>query len=509
MKKNSIRILSAVLAVCLCASCCHCNETYYNYVAIDSTDTPEDIVMKAAHVVPTARQLEWQKLELTAFAHFGINTFSDSQWGSGQEDPAIFNPVRFDARQWARVLSEAGFRSLILTCKHHDGFCLWPSAYTDYSVLSSPWKDGKGDVVREVSDACREYGLGFGIYLSPWDRHDHRYGTPEYNDYFVNQLTELLTGYGPVCEVWLDGACGEGPNGKVQEYDFDRWYSLVRRLQPDCVIAVMGPDVRWVGNERGIARESEWSVVPNGRLDPGLIAGASQHDLIVPPTRETRDKDLGSREVISGARTLVWYPAESDVSIRPGWFYSEAQDGRTKSAETLMDIYFSSVGRNSNLLLNIPPGRDGLFGEDEVRSLMEFAAMRREMFSCNLLEDAEVTVEGVSKNNSRAVCDGDYDTCISIEADGEVNKSRYVAWRWSEPKSFSVFMAQEDIRKGQRVESFSLEYKGNDSRWHTAASGTTIGYKRLLRFEPVTASEVRLVIKESRHTPVIAETGLY
>lgn len=506
---SGIVLLAAFLSFqCLFSSCSASFTPEYNHVAIDETDTPEQIVWKAAHVVPSRRQFEWQRLELTAFAHFGLNTFAEKQWGSGSDNPALFNPTNFDAGQWARVLKEAGFKSLILTCKHHDGFCLWPSDFTDYSVIQSPWKDGEGDVVKEVSEACRRNGLLFGIYLSPWDRHDHRYGTPEYNDFFVNQLTELLTDYGPIAEVWFDGACGEGPNGKRQEYDFDRWYRTIRNLQPDCVIAVMGPDVRWVGNESGIGRETEWSVVPNDKLDPALVTADSQHELIMPPTRVTRGTDLGSRDVIRNARTLVWYPAEADVSIRPSWFYTDADNGLTKSAERLMDIYFTSVGRNANLLLNIPPNKEGLFGEDEVNSLLEFAALRRKTFENNLLSEATVKIEGFSKKASRAVCDGNYDTGIVL---GQNCKGAYqcIDFKWNEPQTFSVFLIQEDIRKGQRVESFTLEFKCADGAWNKLVSGSTIGHKRLLKFDPVSASEVRLVIDAARHDPVIAEIGLF
>ena len=497
------RYTSWFFVLALTFGCSTAPERYYNHVAIEDTDSMEDILFKAAHVVPSPRQFEWQRLELTAFAHFGLNTFSNLQWGSGKEDPALFNPTDFDAHQWAGVLKEAGFKSLLLTCKHHDGFCLWPSAWTDYSVRQSPWKNGQGDVVREVADACHEAGLKFGVYLSPWDRHEQSYGTPQYNDYFVNQLTELLTGYGKVDEVWFDGACGEGPNGKRQEYDYDRWYRVIRALQPQAVIAIMGPDVRWVGNERGWARETEWSVVPNQRLDPALVASESQHELIMPPTKVTSGRDLGGREIIKNAKTLVWYPAETDVSIRPSWFYTAADDGQTKTPEQLMDIYFTSVGRNSNLLLNIPPDKTGRFGDEEVKSLLGFARLREELFSHNLLEDARVDIKSVSPSRARMVCDGDYDTGVRLD------KGQVIAWEWGKPVTFSVLLVQEDIRRGQRVESFSLEYLSEDGTWLKAAEGSTIGYKRLLRFAPVTTTAARLVIHSSRLEPFISETGLY
>lgn len=501
--KNNFLLCSAFLAL-LASSCAHSDESTYNYVQIEESDTEEQIVWKAAHVVPTQRQFEWQKLELTAFAHFGLNTFADRQWGDGKDNPELFNPTDFDAEQWVSVLEETGFRSLILTCKHHDGFCLWPSAYTEYDVSLSSWKDGKGDVVREVADACHRHGLCFGVYLSPWDRHEETYGTPEYNDYFVNQLTELLTQYGQVDEVWLDGACGEGPNGKKQVYDYDRWYRLVRELQPQAVIAIVGPDVRWVGNEKGFGRNTEWSVLPNSNLDQKLIASNSQHELIVPPIPDNRSEDLGSRSVIRNAKALCWYPAEVDVSIRRSWFYSESNDGSTKSPERLMEIYFSSVGRNCSLLLNIPPNKQGLFGDDEVESLRAFARMRDEMFAHNLLEDAKIQASGYSVRKSRKLCDADYDTGLLLK-----EGLRTISFQWDSTRTFSVLMLQEDIRHGQRVEAFTLEYKDENGVWQEACSGTTVGYKRLMRFTPVSTSEARLVIKEVRHYPMIAEIGLF
>src|SRR5690606_16658294 len=250
---------------------------------IQAGDTPKDIIRKAAHVTPSPRQLRWQQLELTAFFHFGVNTFTNREWGTGKEDPKVFNPSNLDAEQWIRTAKEAGIKQVILTAKHHDGFCLWPTAVTKYSVKSSPWKDGKGDLVKEVADACKKYDIGFGVYLSPWDRNAKVYGTPEYNDFFVEQLTELLTKYGQIDEVWFDGANGEGPNGKKQVYDFERWYQLIRKLQPSAVIAVMGPDVRWVGTETGYGRETEWSVVPMNNLDLSAVAAASQQDAAFKP----------------------------------------------------------------------------------------------------------------------------------------------------------------------------------------------------------------------------------
>ncbi|MEO8854230.1 MAG: alpha-L-fucosidase, partial [Ginsengibacter sp.] len=243
-----------------------------NYAIILPTDSESEIIFKAANVVPSPRQLRWQKLELTCFFHFGVNTFTGNEWGTGKEDPKIFNPTKLDANQWVKAAKDAGFKQAIITAKHHDGFCLWPSKFTEHSVKNSPWKNGKGDVVKEVADACRKQGMGFGVYLSPWDRNCPFYGdSKEYNKYFENQLTELLTNYGKVDEVWFDGANGTGPNGKVPVYDFDAWYKLIRKLQPSAVIAIMGPDVRWVGTETGYGRETEWSVVPANNLNQSTI----------------------------------------------------------------------------------------------------------------------------------------------------------------------------------------------------------------------------------------------
>ncbi|MGA2362361.1 MAG: alpha-L-fucosidase [Candidatus Aminicenantales bacterium] len=312
---------------------------------------------KAARVVPSERQIAWQSLEFQAFFHFGMDTFTDREWGRGKEDPKLFNPADLDAGQWVEAAKAAGIKGVIVTAKHHDGFCLWPSRFTAHSVKASPWKNGKGDVVREVADACRKAGLKFGIYLSPWDRHEPSYGdSPRYNEHFKNQLRELLTGYGGISEVWFDGACAEGPNGKRQVYDWEGYWSLIRELQPGAVISIMGPDVRWIGNEAGVSRESEWSVIPVAQADdrpaakdPGGIAGL---DAMAP--------DLGSLTVIEetakkGGR-LIWYPAQVDVSIRPGWFYHPAEDMKVKTPDHLLDIYYGAVGGNAQLLLNIPPG---------------------------------------------------------------------------------------------------------------------------------------------------------
>ena len=289
----------------------------------------------AAEVTPSARQLKWQQTEFYAFCHFGMNTFTDVEWGTGDTPPEVFQPTDFDADQWAKTIKSAGMRGLILTCKHHDGFCLWPSAYTEYSVKNSPFRDGHGDVVKEVADACKAHGLKFGIYLSPWDRHEPTYGQGEpYNTYYKNQLRELLTNYGELFCIWLDGACGEGKNGKVQKYDWQGYYAVMRALQPNAAICISGPDVRWIGNEAGVCRESEWSVVPSWLAINEYTAEKSQKtdDKRFAKKHNAMVLDLGSRKAIRGETELIWYPAEVDVSIRPGWFYHASQDNKVKSA---------------------------------------------------------------------------------------------------------------------------------------------------------------------------------
>jgi Alpha-L-fucosidase len=476
--------------------------TNKNYVEINPGDTEKDIVKKAANVVPAARQLRWQQLELTAFIHFGINTFTNKEWGDGSEDPKIFNPKDLDARQWVKVCKEAGFKQIILTAKHHDGFCLWPSKYTEHSVKNSPWKEGKGDVVKETADACKEFGVGFGIYLSPWDRNSKYFGSMEYNNYFINQLTELLTQYGQIDEVWFDGANGEGPSGKKQVYEYNRWYELIRKLQPKATIAVSGPDVRWVGTESGYGRETEWSVVPGDELKTEKIAENSQQKVEFAP-RDMMANDLGSRSKIAEAKSLVWYPAEIDVSIRPGWFYHTTEDRDVKSPEKLMDIYYSSVGRNGVLLLNIPPDTRGLISDSDIKSLQGFKKQKDNTFAVNLLAGA--VVKGSNAKKSSVLFDGKDNT---VWATKPGDSTVVIDLKLSKSKKFDLLLLQENLRIGQRVENFVLEYKAGDE-WKEAAKGTTIGYKRLLRFDPVTASEIRLRIVSSRLNPAIAEIGLY
>jgi alpha-L-fucosidase len=479
-----------------------------NFVVIDPGDDAAAIVRKAAAVVPSPALAAWQEREFTAFAHFGMNTFTDREWGQGTEDPKLFNPTDFDARQWVRALKEGGLKMLILTAKHHDGFCLWPSALTSHSVKSSPWKGGKGDVVAEVSAACREEGLAFGVYLSPWDRHEPSYGdSPRYNEHFRGQLRELLANYGPIAEVWFDGANGEGPNGKKQVYDWPSFYAVIRELQPQAVIFGMAPDLRWVGTESGYGRETEWSVVPADAPDPASpgFSPAFPLDASFTPKDLTAD-DLGSRAKITAAKALARYPAETDVSIRPGWFYHAKEDSQVKTPEKLVDIYFSSVGRNGVLLLNVPPDKRGLITDFDAAALSGMRAILDGTFKVDFAAGAGVKVSSEDPAHAAvAAVDGDARTYWSPAGEGG---PAWIELDLGADRTFDCAMLQENIAVGQRVESFRLEGESGGA-WKEFARGTTVGSKRLLRFPEVKASKVRLTIDEARTIPTLARIGLF
>ncbi len=484
-------------------------QTGTNYILLPEGLPVDSVVKTAAHISPSARQAAWQELEFTVFFHFGINTFAGLEWGNKDVKTKIFNPSELDARQWVRTAKEAGAKLAILVAKHHDGFCNWPSKYTEYSVKNTPWRDGNGDLVKEVSDACKEYSLKFGVYVSPWDIHSELYGTDQYNTYFENLLREVLTLYGEISEVWFDGACGEGPNGKKQVYDWMGYYKLVRELQPKAVIAIMGPDVRWVGTESGYGRETEWSVVPLPRVSIESMGVGSKHasseDIFLPPG-DMMQKELGSDERIKEAAGLAWYPSEVDVSIRPGWFYHEKEDSLVKSPDKLVDIWFSSAGRNSVLLLNLPPDKRGLINENDVKSLKGMRAILDSAFRNNLAAGAAIIpANGNPKFKPENMTDSKPGTYWTNK---KGSKTASIILELKQQCSFNCLGIQEYFRDGQRVESFSLEIPDGKS-WKTVASGTTIGYKRLLRFPTVHAKSVRIRINSSRDNPEISEIGLY
>jgi len=452
-------------------------------------------VPKALPPLPTRPQLEWQRGEANLFLHFGVNTFTDREWGEGKEDPKIFDPTRLDAQQWVRAAKAGGFKIVILTAKHHDGFCLWPSKYTEHSVKSSPWRGGKGDVVRELSEACKEAGLKLGIYLSPWDRHEKSYGdSSRYNEYYRNQLTELMTGYGPIAEVWFDGACGEGPNGKRQEYDWESYRAVVRKYQPDAVMfSDAGPDIRWIGNESGYAGDPCWSTI-----DPAAVPypGAPGKAVIEALQHGTR----------GGAS---WRPGECDVSIRPGWFWHGKEDMKVRSVDNLVDLYFKSVGRNSLLLLNVPPNKQGLLSDPDVQRLAEFREALNRIFRTDLAERRKATASNTRGGDrtyapARAL-DGDWNTYWST--DDKVT-SGWLEVDLGKSTQFNISNVQEAISLGQRVEAYHLEFWDGSTR-KTIVTGSTIGHKRLDRFEKVTAQRIRLVIDKALAPPAIATFGLY
>ncbi len=467
-------------------------------------------IQAVAKIAPSERQLKWNRMEMNAFVHFGVNTFMDSEWGSGKEDPGIFRPEKLDAAQWVRACKDAGIKGLILTCKHHDGFCLWPSAFTEHSVKNSPWKNGKGDVVKEVSDACRAEGLKFGVYLSPWDRNHPLYGDDcdAYNTYFLNQLRELLTNYGDIFCVWFDGACGEGASGRKQYYDWEAYYALIRELQPEAVISICGPDVRWCGNEAGKSRESEWSVVPVSCADICKIAERSQQadDAEFIKKFSYDDEDLGSREVIRNEPELMWYPCEVNTSIRPGWFYHEAHDNQVRSLDELIRIYYGSVGGNSCFLLNIPPNKEGLFHENDVQRLRELGQFIRKTFGKNVADGAQIAADNTKDGfAAEAMLQQNPDTYWCTD---EGVETANIEIKLSAVSTFDRIVLQECIRQGQRIEKFKIAYF-DSGEWKPLYAGTVVGYKKICCFDMVTTDRIKITIEESRWQPTLSFVGVY
>lgn len=463
------------------------------FSACNKVDPPRDV-----GPVPSENQLRWQEMEYYAFVHFSLNTYTDQSWGYGNEDINLFNPDSLDCRQWARICKQAGMKGIILTAKHHCGFCLWPSKYTAYSVKNAPWKNGKGDVVRELADACKEYGLKLGIYLSPWDRNYADYGKPEYITYFRNQLKELLTNYGDIFEIWFDGANGgtgyyggANENRKIDRttyYDWKNTYKLVRELQPNIVIWNDGgdrADLRWVGTEAGFVGETNWSLlnatgdVPYNMLHYGVENGDS------------------------------WVPAEVNTSIRPEWFYHPGEDSKVKTLPQLMDTYYNSIGRNATLLLNFPIMPNGLIHPNDEKVALEFATAVKEAFAINLVENAKTEASNIRGNAKKFAAakaiDTDKDTYWATD-DSVTTASLTVDF--GKPTTFNRFMAQEYIRLGQRVKDFIVE-AFVDNNWNEIAKATTIGYKRILRFPTVEATKLRFTITDSKACPVISNIGVY
>jgi len=475
---------------------------WFTAISLAQQNQPPNVAPpKSWGPVPSERQMLWHEMEFYAFVHFTVNTFTDKEWGYGDEDPNIFNPTQLDTRQWARTAQAAGMKGIIITAKHHDGFCLWPSKYTEHSVKHSPWKNGKGDVVGELAQACKEFDLKLGIYLSPWDRNHADYGKPEYITYFKNQLTELLSNYGDIFTVWFDGANGgTGYYGgareerRIDRTTYYRWpeiHELVRKLQPNaCMFSDAGPDVRWVGNEAGRTGKMNWSRFKRDGFYPGI--GGRNREL----TEGHPDGDY-------------WVPTEVDTSIRPGWFYHTSQDNSVKSVDQLINIYYASVGNNSNLLLNLPPDRRGLFHETDVENLTALGKIIKATFETNIALDAQVTADHTRGNIAQFaagnVTDDKYESYWAAD-DGVTTGTLEITL--AQPQAFDNIKIMEYVPLGQRVEKFAVDARV-EGTWREIAQGTTIGYRRILRFEKIESDKIRLRILQSQACPTINTIGLY
>ena len=415
--------------------------------------------------VPSVRQMKWQEMEFYLFMHFGPNTFTDLEWGKGTEHEEVFHPTALDCRQWCRIAKAAGAKGIIITAKHHDGFCLWPTKFSKHTIAQSSWKDGKGDVLQELKEACMEYGLKMGVYLSPWDRNHPSYGTPAYNDVFVNMMREITARYGPFFEFWWDGANGEGPNGKKQVYDFPRFEKVMRAIAPNTVVfSDIGPDIRWVGNENGIAGDPNWNLLDTAGFSRGS-GGPSEDSL--------------NHGNINGHN---WIPAECDVSIRPGWFYHSQEDTLVKSPETLFQLYLKSVGRGSSLLLNVPPDRRGLINEHDSLALVGFAKLRKESFSKPV----------VSKKFP-----------LNAQGSSEVYKVSVGSRR-----KINCIVLKEPVELGQRIEAFSVQLI-RDGKTVGELKGSTIGHKRILTFPEAAVDSFNIVILQQKTNALLREVSAY
>lgn len=454
--------------------------------------------------IPTPQQVKWQRMEMNMFCHFGPNTFTGEEWGNGKETEDIFNPTAMDCSQWVSIAKEAGFKGIILTAKHHDGFCLWPNAESRHTVRQSKWREGKGDVLKDLSDACRQQGVRFGVYISPWDRNAPSYGTEEYNGVFLRTLQSALSNYGDVFEQWFDGANGEGPNGKQQAYDWEAFNTQVLKLQPQAVIfSDVGPGCRWVGNEEGNANETCWSTINTDGCTP---SGPKP----IPDTLFTGQR-MGSQ----------WVPAETDVSIRPGWFWH--QNEHPKSLQLLLKSYYCSVGRNSLLLLNVPPDSRGLIPQEDSLRLMELRQALDAIFAHDLAQGAKIKASSVRGKAFRPqnLLDTAYNTYWA--ASDDINAAQ-ITLTFPEPRTFNRLMLQEYIPLGQRVESFYIEYLNKEGDWQPVPrygglvkqdsgkgchQATTIGYKRILPFPTITTTAFRVVLEETLACPVLNRIALY
>ena len=455
-------------------------------------------VKRLVSVRPSQLQSKFSDLEYYTFIHFGMNTFTGAEWGTGNESPSSFCPTDIDTDQWVQTIKNSGSRGIILTAKHHDGFCLFPSAYTEHSVKNSPYKNGKGDIVKELSESCKKFGVLFGIYLSPWDMHEKTYGTPAYNDYFVNQLTELCTNYGEIFTFWFDGA--KGKDAPKFTYDFERYYKVIRTLQPNAAICNCGPDVRWIGNEAGKVRESEWSVIEGANVSVEKVMSESQQEKDdIPQGFDCCAKDMGSREVLKNSKNLIWSPGEADVSIHKGWFFNPRPIRR--SSKELEKIYFRTVGGNALLLLNVPPSKNGIIEKEDEKLLEDFKARVDAAFKEKLLFTAK-TESG--RDLTAALESGENDVPLQ-KGDG------VITLELSKSAKIKTLVIREDINQSQRIEKFEVFFKAKRG-YKKVFSGTTVGSKKIVRFSfpfSFETSEVKIAVVQSRSNPVIRSIELF
>jgi len=441
--------------------------------------------------MPTKAQLQWHDMEFYLFMHFGPNTYTDLEWGHGNEKETIFNPTDLNCEQWCRIAKASGAKGVIITAKHHDGFCLWPSKFSTHTVRESKWKDGHGDVLKELSAACKKNELKFGVYISPWDRNHPDYGTEKYNDVFVNMMTEICTNYGPIWELWWDGANGEGPNGKRQEYDWKRYEQTVRALSPNTVIfSDIGPDIRWVGNEQGFAGKTNWNMLDTA----GFTRGAGS------PTQDTLNT--------GNANGKNWIPAECDVSIRPGWFYHQAEDNKVKSPAQLFELYLKSVGRGANLLLNVPPDGSGLVTTYDSAALVGFNTLRLQNLTNNIFKNSGTyhRVQGILKK-AHSLSDGKHTTVELIS--GAVQEAVGVELASKQNKKVNCIVLYEDISNGQHCSKFKLQLFNGKDVLIKEIYGTTIGKKRIITFPAVTINAIELIIEQQNSLTGVTEIEAY
>ncbi len=519
--RKKFKTIALIIIVSLIYSCTHQGEKTNNLIKVPNNISEDSIAKLAARITPHPRQLKWQENEFIAFIHFGINTFTGREWGTGKEDPKIFNPKDLDVNQWVKVIKKAGMKLAMITVKHHDGFCLWQSKYTEHSVKNSKWENGNGDVLKELAEACRKESIKLGLYLSPADLHEIErengyygnkskeketviptnapdknpqltYKLNDYDKYFMNQLYELLTEYGEIHEVWFDGANPKPGTG--QTYNRTAWYDLIRKLQPQAVIAIKGPDVRWCGNEAGHTRKSEWSVIP----------------LPKPPEKYEwnglTEEDLGSRKKLKEAKYLYWYPAETNTSIRHGWFYRD-ENQYVKTTDELINTWFRSVGGNTVFLLNLTPNRDGLIPDKDAENLIELGDYIKKTFSKNIAEDAQIKASSEQDGNTaQNILDKNTETYWLPASE---DKQASLTIEWKEEKEFNCISFGECIKyKGQRIEKLILEM-WKDKKWEKISEASTVGFRRILRFTNVKTNKIRLTITASRLEPSIAFLGVY